>query len=326
VMPMGIEADSAVAGFVRYLEGERNASAHTVAGYLQDLRQFAAFVWEEAQPPYDWTTADRFHARRFLMVFQKSGSAPATTGRKLASLRSFFRHLEREQRVSVNPFTGLHGPKKPRDLPDVLAVDEIDRLIAVPMLVYERECKTGRMAGPGGRSKEPFTRYFALRDRAILEVLYSTGARVSEVAGMTHGDLDAGAGVVLVRGKGKKERLCPLGEPALAGLRDALDLAGSIWDAAGKGTPLFRNKDGAGLTTRSIERMMKVMLPEAGLSAEFSPHALRHSFATHLLDAGADLRSVQELLGHASLSTTQIYTHVSIERLKKVYQDAHPRA
>lgn len=319
--------DPAVAGFVRYLEVERNASRHTVAAYLQDLLQFAAFVWEDAPAPYDWTTADRFHARRFLMAFQKSGSAPATTGRKLASLRSFFRHLEREDQVTVNPFTGLHGPKQPRNLPDVLSVAEVERLLAVPMQVYEREVKTGRTAGPGGRSKEPFTRYFALRDQAILEVLYSTGARVSEAAGMTAKDLDLLSGVVVVRGKGKKERLCPLGGPAARALRAAMQAAESIWESGQKrSTPLFRNKRGEPLTPRSIERMMQKMLPEAGLSADFSPHALRHSFATHLLDAGADLRCVQELLGHASLSTTQIYTHVSIERLKKVYQDAHPRA
>jgi len=319
-------SDPAVAGFVRYLEVERNASPHTVAGYLQDLRQFSAFVWEDAPPPHDWTTVDRFHARRFLMVFQKSGSAPTTTGRKLASLRSFFRHLQREDRVTANPFTGLHGPKQPRQLPDVLSVEEIDRLLAAPMRIYEREIKTG--GKPDGRSGgEALQRYFALRDQALLEVLYSTGARVSEAAGMTLKALDLLSGVVVVRGKGKKERLCPLGNPASQALREALQAAEEIWPVAGKSAvPLFRNKRGEPLTPRSIERMMKVMLPEAGLSAEFSPHALRHSFATHLLDAGADLRCVQELLGHASLSTTQIYTHVSIERLKKVYQDAHPRA
>jgi integrase/recombinase XerC len=171
------------------------------------------------------------------------------------------------------------------------------------------------------------TYYFALRDRALLETLYSTGARVSEVAAMTQKALDLLAGVVIVRGKGKKERLCPLGNPAARAIRAAMQEADSIWPSAGKqAVPLFRNKRGEPLTPRSIERMMKTMLTEAGLSADFSPHALRHSFATHLLDAGADLRCVQELLGHASLSTTQIYTHVSVERLKKVYQDSHPRA
>jgi integrase/recombinase XerC len=320
-----VSADPAVSGFVRYLEIERNASRHTVAGYLQDILQFAAFVWEESPaPPFDWTKADRFHARRFLMAFQKNGSAPTTTGRKLASLRSFFKHLEREEVVMANPFTGLHGPKQPRKLPDVLSVAEIERLLAVPMALYTRQAAEAR-DGDGGEPR--LLHYFALRDRALLEVLYSTGARVSEAAGMTGKDLDLLSGVVTVRGKGKKERLCPLGGPAERALREAMRTAESIWgDSKKTVTPLFRNKRGEPLTTRSIERMMKKMLPEAGLSAEFSPHALRHSFATHLLDAGADLRCVQELLGHASLSTTQIYTHVSIERLKKVYKDAHPRA
>jgi len=290
------------------------------------LRQFAVFVWEEASPPYDWTTADRFHARRFLMTFQKSGSAPTTTGRKLASLRSFYRHLQREERVVASPFTGLHGPKQSRQLPDVLSIEEVDRLLAAPMRVYERELKTGGRPDQR-RGGVALQHYFALRDRAVLEVLYSTGARVSEAAGMTVKSLDLLSGVVVVRGKGKKERLCPLGNPATRALREALQAAEDIWPSVGKtAVPLFRNKRGEPLTTRSIERMMKRYLPEAGLSAEFSPHALRHSFATHLLDAGADLRCVQELLGHASLSTTQIYTHVSIERLRQVYQEAHPRA
>lgn len=319
-----VEADPAVAGFVRYLEVERNASRHTVSAYLQDLRQFAEFVWEEKAPPYEWSTVDRFHARRFLMVFQKSGSAPTTTGRKLASLRAFFRHLQREEQVAANPFSGLHGPKQPRQLPDVLSVDEIDRLLAAPMKIYERETATEAKREPHPKGLQ---RYFALRDRALLEVLYSTGARVSEVAAMTQKALDLLGGVVVVRGKGKKERLCPLGGPATRAIREALQEADAIWPSAGKQiVPLFRNKRGEPLTPRSIERMMKKMLAEASLSSEFSPHALRHSFATHLLDAGADLRCVQELLGHASLSTTQIYTHVSIERLKEVYQDAHPRA
>jgi len=317
--------DPVVAGFVRYLEIERNASRHTVAGYLQDIVQFASFAWEDASPPYNWAGADRFQARRFLMGFQKSGSAPTTTGRKLASLRSFFKHLEREDIVTMNPFAGLHGPKQPRKLPDVLSVSEIERLLAVPMALYVRQATAAR-AGGGG--EPPLLHYFAQRDRALLEVLYSTGARVSEAAGMTVKDLDLLSGVVTVRGKGKKERLCPLGGPAERALRETLQTADGIWGGVGNkaAKPLFRNKRGEPLTPRSIERMMKKMLPEAGLSAEFSPHALRHSFATHLLDAGADLRCVQELLGHASLSTTQIYTHVSIERLKAVYKDAHPRA
>ncbi len=318
------KADPAVGGFLRYLEAERDASGHTVDAYLLDLAQFAAFVWEDRPPPYVWSEVDRFHARRFLMGFQKSEAAPATTSRKLSSLRSFFRHLEREDQVATNPFAGLHGPKQPRKLPDVLSVAEVERLLEAPLKMWSRLQAQGRA---GGR-RAGFRAYAAYRDCALLEVLYSSGARVSEAAGMTERDVDMLGGVVVVRGKGKKERLCPLGGPALRALRQALSSAVTVLPAAKRASeaPLFRNQQGAALTPRSIERMMKQALLEAGLSTDYSPHALRHSFATHLLDAGADMRCVQELLGHASLSTTQIYTHVSIERLKRVYEDAHPRA
>jgi integrase/recombinase XerC len=321
-----VMCDPMVSGFMRYLEAERNASEHTLSAYLQDIEQFAGFVREEnGRPPYDWAKVDRFHARRFLMVFQKAGAAPATTARKLASLRSFFRYLERESVIMANPFGGLRGPKQPRALPDVLSVAEIERLLQAPALRHARESKDNkkpRMA--------PFLAYAMLRDTAILEVLYSTGARVGEAVGMRVQDLDLLGGVVVVRGKGKKERLCPLGGPAIRAVRAALERAAAFFpEGAGRGSgsvPLFRNKHGGPLTARSVERMMKQALTEAGISASYSPHALRHSFATHMLDAGADMRCVQELLGHASLSTTQIYTHVSVERLRQVYAEAHPRA
>jgi len=314
--------DPVVTGFVNYLEVERNASRHTISAYLQDISQFIEYVRDPSKKdvPVDWTGIDRFQARGFLMEFQRCGSSPATTGRKLASLRSFFKFMERESQISVNPFSGLHAPKKARNLPDVLSVDEVDRLLAAPEQIFGRMCDKGKPL-------DVLKAYFYLRDQALLEVLYSTGARVSEVAGMTEKDLDLLSGFVTVRGKGKKERLCALGVPAGRVLRKTLASAEMIWGSGRKAaTPLFRNKRGEPITSRSIERMMKKYLAEAGLSHEFSPHALRHSFATHLLDAGADLRSVQELLGHASLSTTQIYTHVTIERLKKVYQSAHPHA
>jgi len=318
-----ILSDKVVAGFVNYLEIERNASVHTISAYIQDIGQFIEYVRDptEKDKPVRWQGIDRFQARGFLMEFQRCGSAPATTGRKLASLRSFFKYMERESLIKVNPFSGLRAPKKARNLPDVLSVQEVDRLLEAPKTVFERACKST------DRPVDPLKAYFALRDRALLEVLYSTGARVSEVAGMTEKDMDLLSGFVTVRGKGKKERLCAIGMPAGKVLRKTLAAAVEIWGSTRKAvTPLFRNKRGEPITSRSIERMMKKYLPEAGLSSEFSPHALRHSFATHLLDAGADLRSVQELLGHASLSTTQIYTHVTVERLKKVYRNAHPHA
>ncbi len=316
-----VSSDSAVTGFMNYLAVERNASRHTIVAYMQDIEQFVAFVWEDETAPFDWRSVDRFQARRFLMEFQRCGSAPATTGRKLASLRSFYKFMERESLVSINPFTGLRAPKQPRKLPNVLSVQEIGRLLGSPVRVYEH------LQAKARKPLDPLISYFALRDQAILEVLYSTGARVSEAASLTEKDMDLLSGFVTVRGKGKKERLCPIGGPASRALRLALAQADVLWAGKNKAVkPLFRNKRGEPITPRSIERMMKKYLAEAGLSAEYSPHALRHSFATHLLDAGADLRSVQELLGHASLSTTQIYTHVTIERLKRVYKDAHPRA
>lgn len=318
-----IMSDPCVAGFVSYLQAERNASAHTISGYVLDLRQFAAHVWgPDSKPPHPWKRVDRYGARRFLAGFQKAGMSPATTGRKVSSLRSFFRYLVREEKVSVNPFAGLMLPKRGRKLPHVLSLGEIGRLLQAP----ERHFKEQPARNPFDKA---WNGYASARDTAILELLYSTGMRVSEMTGLSDGMVDYLSGVVKVRGKGKKERLCPFGSPAHRALRAAVERRDAFWMLLGKkgaAPALFLNRHGGRLTARSVERIMKRYLIESGLNAELSPHALRHSFATHLLDAGADLRSVQELLGHASLSTTQIYTHVSVERLKQVYEDAHPRA
>lgn len=311
--------DTGVGRFRAYLEHERNASAHTVDNYLRDLGQFVVQTWgESARAPYPWGEADRFTARRFLVLSQKAGSRPTTTARKLSSLRSFYRFLVREGVVTQNPFTGLRAPKAGRSLPDVLSVAEVTRLVEAP-------ARLARGAAAGGPAPTPVQDYAVLRDTALLETLYSTGGRISEIAGLLERDVDLISGVVKVKGKGRKERLCPLGNPANHALRAAITRGSALW-GGGRDRPVFRNKFGARLTPRSVERLMKPYLAAAGLDERFSPHALRHSFATHLLDAGADLRSVQELLGHASLSTTQIYTHVSVERLRNVYQDAHPRA
>jgi integrase/recombinase XerC len=317
--------DPAVTDFVLYLEQERNASRHTVDAYRRDLAQFARRTWPEARPPIRWEKADTFAARRFLVEVQKSGHAPATTGRKLSSLRAFYRFLEREDRVTQNPFAGLRAPKRGRDLPEILSVAEVERLLRAPRAAYERAAKTEKTAE---HRTAAWRAYAAARDTAILETLYSSGARISELAGLDEGRLDLLSGMVTVLGKGKKTRLCPLGGPACRALRAALDQAHDLWPAqrARRRDPVFRNRNGGRLTTRSIERIFKRALRGAGLDPALSPHTLRHAFATHMLDAGADLRSVQELLGHASLSTTQIYTHVTVERLRKVYADAHPRA
>jgi integrase/recombinase XerC len=318
--PPDLQADPWVEQFVRHLVAERNASEHTVAGYLQDLAQFVALVWGKARPPYNWKQPDRFAARGFLVKFQKEGAAATTTRRKLSSLRSFYRFLEREEAIDRNPFGGLRGPKLPKRLPQVLTVAQVQALLEAPVrTLAERE--------QGGTKVPPEAVYAALRDAALLELLYSTGARISEAAGLTRRQVDLLGGVARVRGKGKKERLCALGRPAVQALEKSLEIAELLWPQTRRdSSPIFLNLNGGPLTTRSMERNMKTWLAAAGLPATLTPHKLRHSFATHLLDAGADLRSVQELLGHASLTTTQIYTQVSVERLKEVYRQAHPRA
>lgn len=316
--PETLARDPAVARYRDHLKGERNASLHTETAYLNDIRQFSGYAWEDPQPPLPWAEPDRFVARGFLAAFQRAGSAPRTAARKLSSLKAFYRFLQREGIVEKSPFSGIRGPRLPRDLPDVLTVDEVERLIEAPLQVYEAR-------PPDARTVD--AKYAALRDRAIFEVLYSTGGRVSEVIRLTRERVDLIGGVVRVLGKGRKERLCALGQAARHALRESLQCSDSLWpETARPSQTPFRNLRGGPLSVRSVERMMKKRLVEVGLSTNFSPHALRHSFATHMLDAGADLRCVQELLGHASLSTTQIYTHISIERLKRVYQSAHPRA
>jgi site-specific recombinase XerD len=317
---MNLTTDPCVHHFVDYLRGEKNASEHTVSNYLIDIRQFAGLIWgDEADPPYSWKEADRFAARKFLVFFQKLEMSPTTTGRKLSALRSFYRFLVREEYVPNNPFVGLHLPKKGSYLPTVLSVPEVTQLLEAPH----------KMAGENSPASV-FQEYMPVRDTAILEVLYSTGMRVGELVSLKESQLDLLSGVVSVLGKGRKERLCPLGRPAEIALQNALAMRSEVWASLGQPgdsrNVLFLNKLGGPITARSIERMMKKVVGWCGLKPSISPHALRHSFATHLLDCGADLRSVQELLGHASLSTTQIYTHVSIEKLKRVYEEAHPRA
>lgn len=320
---VAVADDPAVGQFGRHLRAERNASDHTLAGYLSDIRQFCAQLWgADAAPPFPWKSPDRFAARRFLASFQKAGLAPATASRKMSSLRSFFRFMVREGMVKDNPFVGLQQPKARRRLPKVLSQAEVLRLLEAPAHLRDE----ARANGPPRNAR--FADYAALRDAAILELFYSTGMRIAELCGLTDARLDLISGTALVRGKGKKERFCPIGRPAAKALQAALDARDGV--LAGLGLPraqaLFINKNGGRLAPRSVERALKKYLAAAGLNPAVTPHVMRHSFATHMLDAGADLRSVQELLGHASLSTTQIYTHVSVERLKEEYGKAHPRA
>ncbi len=315
-----LQADPWVEQFVRHLEDERNASEHTVSGYLQDLAQFTEMVWGARRPPYNWREPDRFAARGFLVRFSKSGASPATTRRKLSSMRAFYRFLEREEAIERNPFGGLRGPRLSKHLPKILTVTQVQALLDAPI-------KALAARNRGVPHEDPKAVYAALRDAAIFELLYSTGARIAEAAGLTRRQVDLIAGVARVRGKGKKERLCALGRPAVQALEKMLETAELLWPETRRASsPIFLNLQGGPLTPRSMERNMKIWLAAAGLPAGITPHKLRHSFATHLLDAGADLRSVQELLGHASLTTTQIYTQVTVERLKEIYRNAHPRA
>ncbi len=314
-----VAGDPSVARFVRHLLAEGHASEHTVAGYVQDVGQFAAFAWPAAEACV-WERPDKAVARAFLAAFHRDGWAPATTRRKLASLRSFYRYLVREGLARINPFAGLRGPRAGRRLPAVLSVREVAALLAAPLAALE--AARARRGPPA-----PAAAYAAWRDAALFEVLYSTGCRISEVAALDWGGVDLERGTTVVEGKGRKQRLCVLGAPACDALRELRERAETVWPGSGQsGGALFLNARGGRLTTRSVERQMKVWLRACGLPPELSPHKLRHSFATHLLDAGADLRCVQEMLGHASLSTTQIYTHVSVERLKEEYGRAHPRA
>jgi integrase/recombinase XerC len=306
--------DPDIIRFDSYLSGERNASRHTRAGYLADLSQFVAFKWgEEKKPPYDWSQVDENDARGYLLAISGAAAKASTLRRKLAAVRTFFNFLKRERDDDApNPFSMLRGPRKTRSLPKVLSVQEIKLFLAYPAKL--------RRSGRLGRRDY-------LRDRAVFEVLYSTGCRISEAVGLRWGDVDLDRGTAIVTGKGNKDRLVILGKPALAALIELRSdlMAESAVFAAG-GAAIFRSARGKVLSPRVIERRMKVYLAESGLSADVTPHKLRHSFATHMLDAGADLRGVQEMLGHTSLSTTQIYTHVSVERLKDVIAGAHPRS
>lgn len=310
--PQAAVKDPWLLAFRAYLEYEKQGSELTIKNYFVDLSKFVELTWGgDAVPPYPWSEVGRDEARRFLGWFQKNNYAQTSTRRKASSLRSFFKFHIREGNMVDNPFAGVRLPKLERKLPTVLSKDQVLRLLDAPK----------------AKSKGAFDVYASARDRAILEVLYSTGMRVGELAALDMADLDLNEGFVKVMGKGRKERLCLLGSPAVGAIRSAAQLRipkAFIEDP--DPAPLFLNRNGTRYSARSVERRLKHHLIAANLDPGITPHTLRHSFATHLLDAGADLRGVQELLGHASLSTTQIYTHVSIERLKEAYDKAHPRA
>lgn len=282
--------------FINYLKVERNSSDHTVKNYLIDLDAFSAFAAEKKIEEID-----HLFLRRYLAELRTRNYSKRTIARKLASLRSFFKFLFREGLIKTNPITAVITPKLDKKLPVFLDVDKAARLVEAP--------DTSTIPG--------------LRDRAMLETLYSTGIRVSELVGLNLGDVDLISGVIKVLGKGRKERMTPIGDSAMNAIRKYIDNRGPD---TGERDALFLNKSRSRLTDRSVRRVVDKYIKQCSIVEKISPHSLRHSFATHLLDRGADLRSVQELLGHMNLSTTQIYTHVTMERLKNVYDKAHPRA
>jgi len=297
--------ESAVKEFGTHIEIERNLSPHTKRNYLADLRQFQEFLLNEGIDRLDHI--DYIAIRAFLTSLYRKKVKKVTISRKVATLRAFFKYLLREGDVSINPAEMIQTPKVDKYLPVFLSVDEMFDLLGVKF----KDDALG------------------LRDKAMLELFYSAGMRVSELTGLNIIDVDLSRGLVKIRGKGKKERIVPVGDPALKSIKSYLEKRSELlrdkkencMDAC-----LFLSRLGARLTTRSVRRILDKYVLMSGIRRKISPHVLRHTFATHLMDAGADLRVIQEMLGHVSLSTTQKYTSISVSRLIDVYDKSHPRA
>ncbi len=298
-----------IAEFVTFLSKERNDSPHTVKAYARDVAGFAAFCGRFYGGPWTWAGVDRLAVRGFLGALQQRGLAKRSIARALSALRGFYRFLNLTRGIEVNPAKAARSPKLERTLPAHLDRSEVQ-------LVFE---EAERRAEAGG--------FREARDLAMLELLYSTGIRLSELTGLNEPDVDLVSDQVKVRGKGRKERIVPVGSHAGRAVRQYYRYRDALLaEAGGERRPVFVNRRGRRLTPRGVQLAIKRLLGALTRGKDLHVHSLRHSFATHLLDAGADLRAVQELLGHASLSTTQVYTHTSVERLKKVYHQAHPRA
>ena len=281
--------------FLVYLRAEKDVSPHTIKAYTRDLREFDAFIDKKPK------SIDNLDIRTFLASLHHRNLKKSSISRKLASIRSFFKYLHREGYVKSNPAKLVSSPKVPKNLPKFLTIDEVFSLVETPK----------------GETFKP------TRDRAIIELLYSCGLRVSELTSLDISDLDIKETIIRVKGKGRKERIMPIGTKAMEAIKNYLPERISLKK---KSPGLFLNNRGGRLTQRSVRRILVHYSRMINLTGDLSPHTLRHTFATHLLHEGADLRSIQELLGHSSLSTTQKYTHLDIRQLTEVYDKAHPMA
>ncbi|TCS82928.1 tyrosine recombinase XerC [Tepidibacillus fermentans] len=288
--------------FQGYLQIEKNASIHTIKNYLKDIDDFLAFMASLGLTTYD--QVEYLHVRSYLALLNKKEYTRKTISRKLSSLRTFFRFLTRENHIQTNPFRMVSTPKIEKKLPQFLYMEEIEELLQLP----DRSNPIG------------------IRDRAIIETLYASGMRVSELVSLNIDSIDLLTGNALVFGKGAKERYVPLGSYAIKALNEYIDHARPKLNPASQEKALFLNRYGNRISDRSVRRMLGKYVQSLSMIKKVSPHTLRHTFATHLLNAGADLRTVQELLGHVNISTTQIYTHVTKDRLQSVYKNTHPRA
>jgi len=293
------ELKSNIQDYLAYIQSEKNYSAHTFDAYKKDLFSFSDFLKSEQKEKVNLDSIRRKDLKNYLIYLSQRGFDPASIQRKLSTLRSFFKYLQRKLKVKANPASSLETPKRKKRLPRALSWPQVKSLLEPSLYQKEKE---------------------GLRDRAILELLYNTGLRLAEISSIKRGDIDFQAGEIKVLGKGNKERIVPIGENAAKILTAYMDSKKSEDDF------IFSNKYGEKLGRRGIARVVKKYGAKVIEEKKFSPHVLRHSFATHLLDEGANLLAVKEMLGHEKLSTTQIYAHVSLDRVKKVYQKAHPRS
>ena len=291
--------DQRAQSFLQFLKTEKGYSEHTLKNYAIDLREFFRFLGAKTLE-----TVTYLEVRAYLAVLKDKNFSKSSMARKLASIRSCFKYLAREKVIQHNPAAGIQTPKRDKKLPDFLNQEEMANLLDAPTSSSWEE----------------------KRDKSILELLYSSGLRVSELVGLNHGDVDLTSGTLRVRGKGKKERMVPVGSVAAQAMKNYFAIKPPRDAGDSLENSVFKNRLGGRLTDRSVRRMILKYTRRIALARDVSPHMLRHSFATHMLDRGADLRSVQELLGHENLSTTQIYTHVTTKRLKEAYAAAHPRA